>query len=68
MNANVATLNRSDDELDTFAAELTDAAFPIALRHGIADNWLELKLDLWRALNNAVKESTLELCGAHCGL
>ena len=59
MNANVATLNRSDDELDTFAAELTDAAFPIALRHGIADNWLELKLDLWRALNNAVKESTV---------
>jgi len=65
MNANYATLNRSDAALEAFAAELTDAVFPIALQHGIAENWLELKLDLWRALNWAVKESTRELCGAH---
>ena len=36
MNANLATVNRSDAALETFAAELTDAAFPVALQHGSA--------------------------------
>ena len=67
MNADFATMNRTDAALETFAAELTDAAFPVALQHGIAANWLELKLDLWRAINGAVRKSTRELCGAHGG-
>jgi hypothetical protein len=65
MHTEAATLNRSDAAVEAFAAELTDAAFPIALQHATADNWLELKLDLWRALTGAVKQSARELCGAY---
>lgn len=66
MNANVATVDRSDAVLETFAAELTDAAFPVALQHGIGEHWLDLKLDLWRALDGAVKKWTPELCEEPC--
>ena len=45
-----------DAVLDDFAAELTRAAYHVALRHGAADMWLDLELDLWRALTDAVKQ------------
>lgn len=37
-----------EDPLDTFAAELTDAAYPIALKYGIAGSSLDLELEIWR--------------------
>lgn len=64
MNANVATLNRKETALEEFAAELTDAAFPVALEHGVGNDWLDVKLDLWRALDRAVKKLTPDLCEA----
>jgi carbon storage regulator len=43
------------DSLDAFAAELSDAAYLIALRHGLADSWVDLELGLWQALASRVK-------------
>jgi hypothetical protein len=48
-------LNRQTD-LENFAAELTEAAFPVALKHGVTSNWLDKKLDLWRAMTRTVRE------------
>jgi hypothetical protein len=50
---------------DTFAAslaaELTSAAYPVALRRGLEGSWLELELGLWRAL-----AGTVEKCAREC--
>jgi predicted lysophospholipase L1 biosynthesis ABC-type transport system permease subunit len=53
MNAQ-ATTGEDVPFLETLAAELTDAAYPIDLRHGIAGSWVDLELDLWRVLNTTV--------------
>ena len=41
--------------LDNLAGELTLAAYHVALQHAAAGTWLDLELDLWRALSDAVK-------------
>ncbi|HEV3258635.1 MAG TPA: hypothetical protein VG013_17300 [Gemmataceae bacterium] len=43
-----------DSLLDNLAAELTRAAYHVALRHGAAATWLDLELDLWCALADAI--------------
>jgi hypothetical protein len=40
--------------LDEFVAQLTEAAYPIALRHTRGNRWLGLELDLWRVIAQAV--------------
>ena len=47
--------------LANFAAELTNAAYPIALRHGIEGSWVDLELDLWRVLAETVKKWEAEI-------
>ena len=42
--------------LDDFVADLTEAAYPIALRHKGGERWLDLELDLWRAMAQTVKK------------
>ena len=42
--------------LENFAAELTSAAYPIALRHEMTDSWIKVELGLWRALANTVRK------------
>lgn len=42
--------------LDNLAAELTTAVYPVALRHGIGGSWVDLELDLWKALSETVKQ------------
>jgi hypothetical protein len=44
-----------DALLETFAAELTLAAYHVALRTRTQGTWLDLELDLWRALADTVK-------------
>ena len=56
MNATDATVADQDTFLDTVAAELTSAAYLAALGHGIQGSWIDLELDLWRALAHAVKQ------------
>jgi hypothetical protein len=41
--------------LESFAAELTLAAYCVALRTRTRGTWLDLELDLWRALADTVK-------------
>jgi hypothetical protein len=50
-----AACNR-DTPLDNFAAELTSAAYAVALRHGVEDEWLDVQLELWGALKETVKK------------
>ena len=54
-----ASCNR-DTLLENFAAELTRAAYAVALRHGVEDNWLDVDLELWAALKETVKKSGQE--------
>jgi hypothetical protein len=43
-------------DLENLAAELTQAAYPVALRHGVGKEWLDLELDLWKAMAQTVKK------------
>ncbi len=42
--------------LDDFVADLSEAAYPVALRHKGGEGWLDLELDLWRAMAQTVKK------------
>jgi hypothetical protein len=48
------SVNR-DGFLETFAAELTLAAYRVALRTRTQGTWLDLELGLWSALAEQVK-------------
>jgi hypothetical protein len=63
MNADERIPCDRDTFLDTFAAELTNAAYPIALRHGLGGSWVDLELDLWRVLAETVKKWGAEIAG-----
>ena len=54
MNATARTASDRDTLRGMFVAELTTAAYAVALRHGTAYSWLDLQLDLWKALNETV--------------
>jgi len=54
MNVNRATTVDRNALLDSFAADLTAAAYPVALRHRRGGSWVDLELDLWKALSAAV--------------
>jgi carbon storage regulator len=49
-DSGVASVEPVKDSLDAFTAELSDAAYQIALRHGLADSWVDLELGLWAAV------------------
>jgi len=40
--------------LDNVTAELTEAAYLVALRHSGEGSWIDLKLDLWDVLTSAI--------------
>jgi hypothetical protein len=44
-----------DTQLDNFVADLTRVAYRVALQHGTAGVWVDLELDLWRALADVVQ-------------
>ena len=48
------TARDRDASLETFAAELTNAAYAIALRHRTGGSWVDLELALWRVLAETV--------------
>ncbi len=41
---------------ENFAAEVTSAAYAVALRHSAEAKWLDLELELWEALKVTVKK------------
>jgi hypothetical protein len=65
----IAMANDREVDLENLAAELTSAAYPVVLRHGAGDKWLDLELDLWKALTDTLKrlEQTERGCVASCG-
>jgi hypothetical protein len=56
MSDNPGAAGNRDTLLENFAAELTRAVYPIALRHGTRCSWLKVELGLWRALADTVKK------------
>jgi len=52
-----------DALLESFAAELTVAAYRVALRTRTQGTWLDLELDLWRALADTVETWERDLPG-----
>ena len=54
MNA-FRTAANVDRAVETFAAELTDAAYGVALKHGTKDGWLDMELALWNAMTQVVR-------------
>jgi hypothetical protein len=66
MNDNRAAVAHANHALEVFAAELTAAVYPVALRHGVGDKWLDLELELWRVLTETVKKWERELPRAGC--
>jgi hypothetical protein len=61
MNGDSGTPVNPDALLETLAAELALAAYRVALRTGPQGNWLDLEMDLWRALADTVKTWGREL-------
>ncbi len=55
MNEDFKTPVDREALLESFAAELTLAAYRVALRTRTQGTWLDLELDLWRALADTVK-------------
>ena len=47
-------------------AELTTAAYRVALRHGLRDPFIDVELDLWRELRAAVQKSAARRKEAVC--
>ena len=42
--------------IETVAARLTEAVYPVALRHGTVDSWIDLELDLWKVLTATLRQ------------
>jgi hypothetical protein len=55
MNGDLTTTVTRDAPLETLAAELALAAYRVALGARMQGTWLDLELDLWRALADTVK-------------
>ena len=56
MNDHRAVVADADQSLVALAAELTAAAYPVALRHAVGHKWLDLQLELWRVLTESVQK------------
>jgi hypothetical protein len=63
MNENERAAREWDRTLDGFAAELTSAAYAVALRHRAGAPWVDLELGLWKALAETVRQWDRALIG-----
>jgi hypothetical protein len=61
MNRDAPTPVNRDDSLETLAAELTLAAYRVALRTRTEGTWLDLELDLWKTLAGTARTWGREL-------
>ncbi len=51
---------KDDARLESLAAELTGAVYPIALRHDSRESWADLELTLWRAVIDTIEKWELK--------
>lgn len=56
MTGNLRTSGSRETYLENFAAELTEAAYPVALQHGLGDRWLDWEVGLWRQLTDILRK------------
>jgi hypothetical protein len=56
MNDILDTVKDQDVRLEDFSAELTHAVHLLVLQRGRKDSWLDLELDIWRVVSEAVKK------------
>jgi hypothetical protein len=56
MSGHHAVIADAEQSLAAFAAELTAAAYSVALQHSVEYRWLDLQLELWRALTETVEK------------
>jgi hypothetical protein len=56
MNDHRTVVAGAEQSLEALAAELTAAAYSVALRHAVGDKWLDLQLELWRVLTETVQK------------
>jgi hypothetical protein len=61
MNRDLEIPVNPDVQLESFAAELTLAAYRVALQTTARGTWLDLELDLWKAVADTVKTWKREL-------
>ena len=54
-------MSHSNATLEDFAAQLTQAAYCVALRHGVKDSWLDVEIELWRVLADGLKRQRFPL-------
>ncbi len=54
--------SEQDADLVRFAAELTDAAYPVALKYGVSGSSIDLELEIWRALTELVRRRGASSC------
>ncbi len=59
LNIEPFAAGEQDPFLANLAAELTDVAYRVALRHGAGGKWFELELNLWEALTEAIDKLLL---------
>jgi len=52
--------------LEEFAAELTSAVYALVLRRRPGSSWLDVELDLWKALTRTVKRWCRQRAAASC--
>jgi hypothetical protein len=60
MYANRGTSTGDEVRVDNVTAQLTEAAYVVALRHAGEGSWIDLKLDLWEALSDAIHKCRRE--------
>lgn len=48
-----------DNPAEALLAELTDAAYRVALKHGLRGAFIDVELDLWTALRAVLREELL---------
>jgi hypothetical protein len=56
MNDSERAAREWDRALERLAADVTNTAYAIALRHGAGGWWVDLELGLWKALARTVRE------------
>jgi hypothetical protein len=61
MNHTTQSIGEQDELLDTFAAELTDAAYPIALKYGVLGSSLDLELEIWKTFIDLLHRRSRDL-------
>jgi hypothetical protein len=56
MSNNHGVSGNPESRIENFAAELTSAAYALALQDGLRGSWIKVELDLWKALAQTVKK------------